>query len=634
MKPTSARNAGPSYARSMREAVEAHRAGRFAEAERAYLAALRRRPGDAEALRLCGAVYLEAGRGDLAEKRYREALSREPESVEACLGLGRALDRLGRLQEAAAACASAVRLAPDDAAAISALGLVCEKLGRRDEALTLLGRAARLRPEDGQAQYLLAEVLRKGGRAREAAAFYEKALRLDPGHVPAVLHLGLALIDDGRLDAAVAWYEAALRQSPGDVLLRNDLGHALRLAGRRAEAREHFAAVLEREPDFLPALVNFAVASRDMGDNAAAEAACGRALAEAPDLDAALLTLGALRQDAMRHEEAVALFDRVLSHVPDNLAARWNKALSLLSLGRLAEGFALYEVGLGQKDLRGLGPDPARRLDGLPRPGERLLLWAEQGLGDSMQFVRYAALCKARGAEVALACPPALHRLLAGCPGVDAVCADPAEAVWDRHASLMSLPLAFGTTLATVPADIPYLFVSDEARAAWGPRFAGDGRPRVGLVWAGSPRGRLPEASLADRRRSLRLERLLPLLSREDVAYYSLQKDEAAGQVRELGLGGRIVDLMDGVSDFMDTAAIVERLDLVITVDTSVAHLAGALGRPVWLLSRFDACWRWLGNREPNPWYPAMRIFGQPSPGDWDAVVARAARELAGWRPA
>ena len=575
------------------------------------------------------AAALREGRFAAAEAAYREVLAAAPQSVAACLGLGDALCGLGRLQEAGAAYACAARLDPASAPALRGLGLTASGLGRHDEAVALLGRAVRLHPGDAQAHFLLAEALRALGRPKEAAAYYGQALRLAPGHAAAMLHYGLALVADGRAREAVIWYERALQDNPGDVLLRNDLGHALRQAGRSQAAREQFAAALAAQPDFVPALVNYAVACRDLGENDAAEAACDKALARAPDYPPALFTLGALRQDLRRHEEALALFDRVLAHAPDNVPARWNKALSLLALGRLAEGFALYETGLGHKDLRGVPPDPTRRLTGKPQAGERLLLWAEQGFGDAIQFIRYAALCKACGAETVVSCPPALHRLLLRCPGVDAVCEDPDAAQYDRSVPLMSLPYCFGTTLGDIPAEVPYLSVSEEARAAWETRLPRDGRPRVGLVWAGSPRGDMPETRLADRRRSLPLARLLPLFSREDIAFVSLQKGEAAGQIRELGLEGKLADPMDGVRDFMDTAALVAGLDLVVSVDTAVVHLAGALGRPVWVLSRFDACWRWLGNRETSPWYPGVRVFGQPAPGDWDAVVARVAAELA-----
>lgn len=507
------------------------------------------------------------------------------------------------------------------------------RAGRYAAAVAAFGAARALRPDASEVSWRLGEALRLLDRPGEAVACYERVLALEPGHPAATLHLGLALVEAGRGEAAVAWYRKALAVRPDDALLANNLGHALRAADRTREAQACFAAVCARQPRFVEALVNYAVTCRELGEHDAAEAACIKALTNHPACDPALLTLGALRQDRRRHEAAIAIFNRVLARTPDHVAARWNKALSLLTLGRLAEGFALYEAGLGQRALRGLEPDPARRLRELPRPGQHLLLWAEQGFGDAMQFVRYAPLCRACGATVTVACPQPLQRLFAGCPGVDAVVETPGEAAYDRQAALLSLPHLFGTTLDTVPADVPYLRVDDAVAASWRRRFPEDGRPRVGLAWAGNPRGELPESRLVDRRRSLSLENFLPLLARSDVAFYSLQKGEAAGQIAALGLGGRLIDLMDGVDDFLDTAALVEQLDLVIAVDTAVVHLAGALGRPVWVLSRFDACWRWLGNRETNPWYPTARVFGQPAPGDWAAVIDRVAAELAGWQP-
>ena len=276
------------------------------------------------------------------------------------------------------------------------------------------------------------------------------------------------------------------------------------------------------------------------------------------------------------------MFDEALARKPASIDARWNKALSLLALGQYEEGFALHEAGLGIKHMRGDYPSPDKRWNGENFAGKRLLLWCEQGLGDSLQFIRYAEQVKARagvGGDVIVLCPRPLRRLFGHCPFIDRL-PESVEAVdFDLHAPLMSLPYIFDTRLETVPAFVPYLSVGDDTSAAWRAKIPDGANLRVGLVWAGNPRDNQINAHMIDKRRSMTLDLLRPLFDVQGVDFYNLQMGAAAAQGSESGLGARLIDFMGDVKDFEDTGGLVERLDLVISVDTSVVHLAGGFGQ-------------------------------------------------------
>jgi hypothetical protein len=259
--------------------------------------------------------------------------------------------------------------------------------------------------------------------------------------------------------------------------------------------------------------------------------------------------------------------------------------------------------------------------------GKILLIYAEQGFGDTLQFCRYGELAAARGLRVIMRVPKPLVRLLRSLSGVAQVIAEDEDLpAFDLQCPMLSMPLALATTPATIPSRIPYLAAEEAAVAAWQSRLAGSAPgPRIGLVWAGSARN-TPALAAVDRRRSIAPDRLAPLLDLQGLHFFSLQKDGPAGSPPL-----PLIDFMTEMQDFADTAALVANLDLIISVDTAAAHLAAALGKPVWLLNRFDSCWRWLTDRRDSPWYPTLRLYSQPRPGDWDAVIAELVRDLRAW---
>jgi hypothetical protein len=358
-----------------------------------------------------------------------------------------------------------------------------------------------------------------------------------------------------------------------------------------------------------------------------------QALRATPDHPGRLSSLGNTLRALGRLPEALEAHEQAVAAAPGDAEARFNRAVTLLSAGDFSRGWREYEWRWMRTTRRKRGPwwkgdAPADRT---------ILLHAEQGLGDTLQFVRYAPAVAALGGRIVLEVQPPLVRLCQCLSGIaEVVPAGEAErepsATFDAHCPLMSLPLLFGTTLETIPAAMPYLHPDPTLAAAWREQLPDAGVLRVGLCWAGARHTDDPGARVIDQRRSLHLAELAPLADIGRVQFISLQKGEAADQLRTPPPGLDVVDPMPRVTDFADTAAIVAGLDLVISVDTAVAHLAGALGRPVWMLSRYDGCWRWLHGRDDSPWYPTMRLYRQQQPYDWTEVVGRLRQDLIGLR--
>jgi len=487
-------------------------------------------------------------------------------------------------------------LSPHHADALRLLGALCLQVGRPEQAFPLLQDALLLKPNDPGILNNLGAALRDTGRSEEAATHFRQALAINPTFVEALVNLGDVLRAQGNDEAALDCYETAASQKPGDVHILCNLGTALLRIGRRDDAHAKFR----------------------------------RALRAAPDNPGVIVALGEFLHEEGKIVDALKYYNRALARAPEFTRALWWKSLALLAMGEYREGWKFYEFGIGR--IRGqIDFAPMQWWDGQLAPGKHLLIWPEQGYGDSLQFIRYAELCKQRVGRVSVLCQKPLVRLFKALPFIDDAFDMPREGShFDEHVLMMSLPHRFDTVLETVPAAVPYLRVDPEIQAKWAVKFAGVTGVKIGLVWAGASRENSNvDAALIDRRRSVGLERMKPWFDLQGARFYNLQKDKPAEQIAALGLADRITDFMGEVTDFADTAAIVQNLDLVITVDTSVAHLAGGLGKPVWILSRYDACWRWLQNRPTNPWYPTARIFGQPTLGDWDSVMTEVGRELA-----
>lgn len=449
----------------------------------------------------------------------------------------------------------------------------------------------------------------------EAVIWLERALGLDPRHPQLLENLGTARLDAKRPAAAIDAFEARLAQGAPTAGVLNNLGNALLLAGRPDDAVARFHAALALAPDFAPARFNLTRAQEEMGAFQAAEAGLRAVLPTAPAdrVPQIINQLGRTLCAQGRYREALDLTDAMLRERPDEHPTRWNQSITRLLSGDFAQGWRDYEHRWDVPD-HSPPPEGHQVLDLASIRGKRVRVVAEQGLGDSIQFARYAPLLADRGAEVWLSVPPPLIWLFRTLRGVRGVVGtdDPAPPA-DLTTSMLSLPLAFGTTLETVPAVTPYLDVPPHARIAWAERVAAMGGIHVGVVWSGSrasaPRSAIPARLLA------------PLLGIDRVTYHCLQQAIAPADRESMRDHAAMVFHDAALHDFADTAALLAAMDLVITIDTSVAHLSGAMGRPTWIMIPFDPDWRWLLDRADSPWYPSVRLFRQPRPGDWASAI-------------
>jgi tetratricopeptide (TPR) repeat protein len=546
------------------------------------------------------------------------------------------LHRQGRLREAEKLYARVLKAAPQHFDALHLLGLCKAQNGQMGEAHRLMAAALKINPAAPDAWKNFALVLHGLKRDGEALAALDRALALLPDDPDALLNRGNALLSLNRPQEALAAFDAVLARNPrhGDALISRGVARAA--LGRNAEALADFDAALAVAPGHAGALYNRGNALLELGRYAEALEAFDGALAALPNHVSALNNRGRALQALNRHKEAVESFDKAIALQKDYADAHSNCALSLLTLGDFTRGFAEYEwrwrrTGMSdtRRNYRG-----ALWLGEFPPAHKTILLHAEQGLGDTIQFARYVPILARAGAKVVLEVPAALKDLFADLPGIASVHArgEPLPA-YDLHCPLGSLPLALKTEAATIPADIPYLKANEARIAKWRPALDNLPGKRVALVWAGNP------AQANDRNRSLDLKLLEPLLGLDGVSFVRLQRDLRSGDEEWLAAHPQIRQLGE-LADMADTAAVLALSDLLISVDTSPAHLAGAMGRPVWVMLTFAPDWRWTPARDlharaptisgdSSPWYPQARLFRQGAPGDWPGVVEEVRDALA-----
>jgi len=468
-------------------------------------------------------------------------------------------------------------------------------------------------------------VLGKLGRHEDALASYDAALAVAPERTDVMVNRGTTLLDLERIEEALACLDTAIAREPENLAALINRGNACIRKDRFEDALESYDKAQAIRPDRPSALIGRGIALAEMGRFEEAIACHDQALRIEPHIIAAHVNRGNAMIKFARIEEALANYNNALALEPENAEANFNAAVARLCLGDYKAGWEQYEYRWQKKQLKSERrefPQPMWRGE-RNIEGKTVFLHSEQGFGDSLQFIRYAPMVAALGARVLLAVPPALRQLMGSVEGVAQVYTDgDVTPDFDLHCPLLSLPLAFGTELATVPARVPYLWPSREKLETWSPRLLSEtGRLRVGLCWAGNP------GHVNDRNRSMALSHLIDVLSLPNIDFVCVQrelKDEDAAILRDYGvlhLGGQF-------TSFADTAAVVALLDLIVAVDTSVAHLAGAMGKATALLLPFSPDWRWLLNRADSPWYPSMRIFRQAAPGDWRELAARLRDEL------
>jgi Flp pilus assembly protein TadD len=463
----------------------------------------------------------------------------------------------------------------------------------------------------------------RAGRLPETAAICRRILAKQPANATVLHLLGVVEHQSGRGEQALGLIRQSVALEPRAASWHNNLGTVLHSLGHSAEAEAACRKAITIDPNSAPAHNNLGtiLASQERIGEAIESFATSAALTPKAET---YFNLGKALLEVGRNQEALAQFRSAIDLQPDYADAHFAEAHLLLLAGRdLAEGWSKFEW-------RWRLPGKTNRWsmhaawNGEAIGKRTLLLHAEQGFGDTLQFCRYAPLIASDGA-VLLAVPRPLVRLLSGLRGVQVIDQDGERPAFDLHCPLLSLPRIFRTTIDTIPVATHYLSADLRAAAAWRARLRSLRGIKAGVVWAGGARPFQPAATAIDRRRSIRFDRFAQLLDAPGIAFVSLQKHDG-GHKRD---DQRLHDWTDELHDFADTAALIDALDLVISVDTAVAHLAGALGKPVWLLNRFDTCWRWLLDRTDSPWYPTMRLFRQPRPGDWDAVLGNVRSALA-----
>jgi tetratricopeptide (TPR) repeat protein len=544
-----------------------------------------------------------------------------------------ALHRQGQLREAEKIYARVLKAAPDHFDALNLLGAVKVQQGQFGEAQRLFGAAIKVNPRIaaawcnlGQAQFALK-------RPAEALQSFDKARALAPDDVDFLYQHANALVALNRHAEALAELQSVLARKPQHFEARLNSGLAQAALGFPERALADIDAALALVPQHPVAHYNRGVVLIKLGRYAEAVAANARAIAAAPEHIGAWLNRGMALAQLRRFDEALASYGEVLARRKDHADAHFNRALALLTIGDYRGGFADYEwrwrrTGMAAQKSRG------RRLwlGEYPLHGKTILLHAEQGLGDTIQFARYTPLLAAGGAKVVLEVQPELKSVLSRLDGVAAVVArGEAPPPFDVHCPLGSLPLALKTELPTVPAPIPYLSADAAHLNKWSARIEPLPRPRIALAWSGNP------AHDNDRNRSIPFARLMPLFGPaapagegrvgEGPSFISIQRDLRNGEAAQLP-ALPLTHIGDALADFSDTAAVLALCDLLISVDTAPAHLAGAMGRPVWVLVPFAPDWRWTLDGETTPWYPTARVFRQSSLGDWNAVIARVAAAL------
>ncbi len=604
-----------------------HQAGRLAEAEKIYVQILAIQPDHFDSRQLLGAIFLQRGNHTEALRHIELALKRSPDNVFVLNNHGIALERLGQFQEALASLDRAIVLRPDHAEAHSNRGNVLKALPRFDEALASYDRAIALRPDFADAYSNRGDVLCELKRFQEALASCERAIALRLDFAEAHCHRGNALRHLKRLHEALASYDRALSLNPAYAEALSNRGTVLHDLIRFDEALADYAGALALRPEFAEALSNRGNALQELKRFEEALEEYKRAVLLKQNFAEAYSNCGNALRELGRFDEALASFDRAIAMRPDLGEAHFNAAICLLLTGDLDRGWKQYEWRWNTEQLTAAKRSFAQpQWNGSDEIGAKtILLHAEQGLGDTLQFCRYAPRVAARGAHVILEVPKPLVALMHTLVGDIEVVAmgDPLPG-FDLHCPLLSLPLAFNTVLATIPGETPYLSADAAKRDGWRGRLGPHDKHRVGLVWAGDPRKQLPNAHLIDRQRSVAFDMLAPLFDVTECEFVSLQKGEdAVTQLRKSPLCHRVIDWTEEFRDFSDTAALIDNLDLVVAVDTSVVHLAGALGKPLWLLNRYNTCWRWLLDRENSPWYPTARIFRQNETRNWDSVIVQ-----------
>ncbi|MCR4290742.1 MAG: tetratricopeptide repeat protein [Candidatus Scalindua sp.] len=640
-----------------KQAFDYHQAGDLANAEALYLKILEDDPHHVDITFLLGTLYLQSGNPDAAITFLKETIKLKPDHAIAHSRLGIILQEQGKFDESIKSLKRAIALDPANVDIHNNLGTVLTKLGKLDEAVESYNRAIKLNPEEYRVYSNLASALKESGKLEEALINCNKAIKLNPHYAEVHNNLGAIFQETNQPEKAIVSYKNAIELKPDNHELYSNLGsalkelnrldeaagycrHAIMLKPDYAEAYNNLGTILQEEIKFDEAITNYKQAINIKPDHARAHSNLGTTLQEQGNTEEALLychqavtldpdsaelhnNLGAILQKQEMTEEAITSYDMAIELDPDYAEAHLNKSFALLLTGNYKEGWIENEWRLRTKthSLRNFNKP---KWNGSPLNGKTILVHAEQGFGDTIQFIRYLPMVKAQGGQVIFECHKSLNRLLKNYAGIDEIIEKTSEPdiKFDTQLPILSLPGVFGTTQDSIPSGTPYITADPGLEQLWSLRLDNDNDFKVGIVWAGNADNK------KDHIRSCALVDFSPLLKIEGTVFYSIQKGPASSEANNLPGGMKVINLNDQITDFADTAAVIANLDLIISVDTAVVHLAGALGKPVWNLLHFAPDWRWLLNRDDSPWYPEMRLFRQSKLNDWTDLFKKVKEAL------
>lgn len=601
----------------LRKGMAQQQAGDWKGALEHYRAAISNDPANSQALFRAGMAQVQLRRLDLSADLLRRSVTADPGFADAVKALGGVLLSQRNYGEAAEVLERACALSPDSATVHCDLGAAYVALQDLERAAASYTKAIVLKPDFAEAHNKLGNIQRHQGDLERAVLSYKRAARAEPGHAQAWYNLAVTLQVQEEFPKALEAYQRALALEPNNPGAENNMGLVLKAGGRIPEAIAAFRRAIALTPDYVLALTNLGTTLQAENKLEESIEVLLKAIGLAPGDHRAFSNIGNAYVALNRTGDGIAAYRKALELEPGLDEARYNIALARLLTGDLEGGWADYDARLGTKAHKEKYPvgKPRWHLD-QKVTGKTVLVYAEQGLGDTLQFVRYIPLLVATGARVVVRVQVALKAFLEHQLGAATVIStkDPLPD-HDLQCALLSLPGEFGTWLDSVPSKVPYLAAPDSKLAAWRNVFSKAPGLKVGLVWSGNPRHQF------DRNRSMPLETVAEMTRGMPAHFFAIQKDFRGTDFEKLAGIPHIHDLSAKVQGFEDTAAIVSALDLVITVDTSVAHLAGALGAKAWVLLAYAPDWRWLLERDDSPWYPSLRLFRQDEIGDWACVV-------------
>lgn len=556
----------------------------------------------------------------------RPSVEENPDSPELCNEIATGLAKQEKFDEAIAMYEKTLEMHPDHATTHYRMANALKRQGKIDAALRHYSEAVNLAPKLAEAYFNMGNTFKSLNKLNEAVSCYRRAIAVKPEYTDAHCNLGLVLQEKGEIEKAIESWKKAIQAMPTHFDAWFNMGNVLKEKGDFDEAIHCFQKASALKPEFSGSYNNMGNIFRAQKKFEKALFCYKKALQMDPDNAAAHNNMGNAFQDLGKIEMAIKSFEQALKLRPEHAETHFNRSLALLVKGDLLSGFKAYEWRFKKSDWKSVYPVSQKipRWDGSFFSGKRLLVHHEQGHGDNLQFIRYLPMVKARGGTVVFESSKPLLRLFKTFSGVDELLEWPKASksyeTFDYHIPLLSLPGIFETSLNSIPQTVPYLQANSRDAESWRARLENEGL-RVGIVWAGNRKHK------NDHNRSCSLKHFLPLSDIPGVRLYGLQKDMAH---IDRVLIQRVLDksLGEYLKDFADTAGVLQNLDLLISVDTSVAHLAGAMGKPVWLLLPFAPDWRWLLRREDSPWYPTMRLFRQQTPGDWTSVIGHLVGEL------